>query len=265
MFRTVAEPSNKAVTVAFDGFINRVTQKYRSGLTSLIVLDEPIKKVFFGIVFNEFNPFYETVNEKIIRLFEAGLTDLFLVRHLFNFEKKKRFNEEIGPQVLTMDQLEIAFIFCFAPFALCLACFIGEFAVAWITTKKRKKKKKSKRRIHKNPNRKQVKDEIELGNISERVTVEKDPSKKIESFEPQHEILISRKEICLSKNQVKSTQKSVSATVHSRGCLKPSTANVSMEIVQRPFSACAILKTTQEPSNEAQSYRQQELNVTKLD
>jgi hypothetical protein len=104
-------------------------------------MKEPIDTIFFGMSFLPYSWLYETVNDMIMRLFEAGLTNYYLQKRTLASRRLRRINEDIGPQVLTTDHLEIAFIFCFAPLCLCLIVFIGELGIARIHLRRRKKKK----------------------------------------------------------------------------------------------------------------------------
>lgn len=85
--------------------------------------------MFMGLAFYSFSPFYEDFNEKIGQMIAAGLTN--------EIERELRplvAPEEIGPQVLSMEHLGVAFLICFFPFIICTYAFIIEISIPIIKT-----------------------------------------------------------------------------------------------------------------------------------
>lgn len=120
----VAEPSNKGIHLTVDTSMLFIeSQKYRSGQTSLHALDQKVENLYIGVTFEPFNPFFEDFNEKINQMLSSGLFDYWLYS---NYKLKNNVVEDIGPQVLTMDHLGVAFIACSLPLLLAIAAFLGE-------------------------------------------------------------------------------------------------------------------------------------------
>lgn len=61
----------------------------------------------------------------------SGLVQKFFLDHI-NPKGRNEKEDQIGPQVLTMDDLEVAFLICGMPLALSLAVFIGELSIFWL-------------------------------------------------------------------------------------------------------------------------------------
>lgn len=125
----VAEPANKAVTrgsVLLLYFINN--KLYRIGVSSILLLKENIGTIYYGIIFKPFNPFFDMLNIKFSKLFEAGL-----IKHWFSVKHNpKGFDhklDNIGPEILTMDHLEIGFIVWLIPLAISIVVFAFEVVV----------------------------------------------------------------------------------------------------------------------------------------
>lgn len=60
-----------------------------------------------------------------------GLTQKFIADY-WNPQGFNRGEDQIGPQVLTLDDLGVAFQICCIPLALSLAAFAGEIFVFWL-------------------------------------------------------------------------------------------------------------------------------------
>lgn len=89
-----------------------------------MLLTEYLRTLFIGLSFKPFCPFYEILNEKIGRMVAAGLVDYWMNRGM-NLHRNA-FDESIGPQVLTMEHLDIGFKFCLFPLVLSLIAFAFE-------------------------------------------------------------------------------------------------------------------------------------------
>lgn len=134
----IVEPTNKATIVLFPGLLFQAfNTEYRSGCSSLIVLDETIRLSFMGIEFKPFSPFFEAFTEQIDWMIAAGLTQLWY-SNLINPKNLKRTEEEIGPQILTMEHLAVAFKVCLAPLILSVFVFAVEVSITRIKVVLRK-------------------------------------------------------------------------------------------------------------------------------
>lgn len=126
-FEWAAETSNKMGAVAPELiFYYHVNGKYRSGVSSLHFLDEIDHVVHSGLVFPSFSPFFDEFNDQIGRLVSGGFFNFWQP-----FKIKKGKAEDIGPQVLTMDHMEVALIASMLPFTFAIIAFIAEISVHW--------------------------------------------------------------------------------------------------------------------------------------
>jgi hypothetical protein len=160
MLELVADPANKAVMMGVPYILSCSFLDYRSGVSSLKIVRKPIRTNLGGFNFKEFSFLYEAFNEKTMWLFEAGITN-YLLNSEEGLEGRGETNfkeEDIGPQVLTMEHLELAFYICLAPLALCLVVFIGEVFVFWISGGYEKRRKVKRVNERKMPKRKETHD-----------------------------------------------------------------------------------------------------------
>lgn len=127
LFDTIAEPENRATTIGTPLILDLITNQYRNGITSLSMVKESIGMLCFGFAFQPFSPFYDTLNRKVMHLIESGITDYWIIKH--NFGRSLFKIEEIGPQVLTMEHLEVGFIVSIAPLFISLLSFFLEITV----------------------------------------------------------------------------------------------------------------------------------------
>ena len=141
-FEIVAEPSNRATTEHAAGFIDYLESLYKSGASSLTVLEDDYKLIFNGIMFLDFSPFFETHNEMLGWMEDFGFMANW--REVF-MKYKPTIIEELGPQVLTMDHLGIGFLACCIPLAFCTAVFIGELVFSRFQQKFARRSKKQGR------------------------------------------------------------------------------------------------------------------------
>lgn len=127
----VSEPANKGFILAYTNLIQTYNVRYyRHGMSSLSLMNEPIGLSFAGLTFKLYSPLYESVNEKLLQMVSNGLMSDY-VNLLNNPRGRKATMEDIGPQVLTMDDLGIGFQFCCIPLVLSVIVFLLEFAVFW--------------------------------------------------------------------------------------------------------------------------------------
>ena len=126
-FDLISEPSNYATTSVYRDEINFVHHDfYRSGTSSLQLLEEDYMTHHCGLMFKMFSPFLEIYNEVKLGLESNGV-----------MEKWRRDNEiletnpeELGPQVLTMEHLKIGFLACLIPAIISLIAFVGELSLS---------------------------------------------------------------------------------------------------------------------------------------
>lgn len=134
--------------------IAKINYFFRTGQTSLLVVDEIVKINFAALTFKIFSPIQEILDMKMIQLLESG------IMQRGKFVKKPTIVEKIGPQVMTMEHLEIGFLACFVPLMMSVVAFLLELGSALIERLLRLRKqqkarqqlewrKKRKRRKHK--------------------------------------------------------------------------------------------------------------------
>ena len=122
---TISEPSNRAAITSLSKIIESIEgNKYRSGTSSMHLLDQPYKTIYGGIVFKKWSSFLETFNEMVAKMEPNGLMEHW--KRFLSFSTTK--TAEIGPQVLTMDHLTLGFLACCLPLVLAFIAFIGELA-----------------------------------------------------------------------------------------------------------------------------------------
>lgn len=92
----------------------------------------PIRSGFNGIGIKAYSPLIESFNEVLYLTAPNGLAQKF-VNDYINPKGLSEKEDEIGAQVLTMDDLEAAFLICCFPLALSVVAFIGEFVFFWMT------------------------------------------------------------------------------------------------------------------------------------
>lgn len=121
----IAEPANKAGTVATCDSIEVLFNiGFRRGTSSITCLKENLLSLHLGLLFNEFSPFYEQSNAKIGEMISAGLIEFWINSLMDPAGRRTKPPEDVGPQILTMEHLEAAFIVCFVPL---IASFVAFF------------------------------------------------------------------------------------------------------------------------------------------
>lgn len=104
----ISEPSNKGATIVLTRTLNTINSRYRTDVASFFLLEQEITSVPYGQTFKHFNPFFETLDERMEQII-ATKTDNFEQKQQKVSRKMKRKHE---PQVLTMEHLELGFIAC---------------------------------------------------------------------------------------------------------------------------------------------------------
>lgn len=119
LLNLLAEPENKFTTLLNQEYLNSIHGTYRDGTSSIHVLDETVAPLIAGQQFKEFDPLKKTFDEKFSRLYESGLINKL-------HERNSLKEEEIGPEILTMDHIGIGFLCCIAPLMIALGVFFLE-------------------------------------------------------------------------------------------------------------------------------------------
>lgn len=119
--------AGKAVAQTTNGFfINLISEKHRSGAPSLFALDGIGKILPGGCGFKNFSPFFETFNDVIGQQIASGLMNEF--ERLVSPPTVTRI-DGIGPQVLTLEHLDLGFIACLIPLVAAIVVFCMELVV----------------------------------------------------------------------------------------------------------------------------------------
>lgn len=127
----ISDPSTKGVTIMTDDQFNQAENRvFRSGFSSLSILDEGLTTFFVGLSFDDFDPYYETFNSKICQLFEAGIISL---HHKIYVNPKgiERVAEPIDTQVLSMEHLGVGFLIYLSSLAISFIVFLGEITFSY--------------------------------------------------------------------------------------------------------------------------------------
>lgn len=73
-YKIVAEPDNKATMIGIPQVLIHIENGiYRSGQSSLLLLNERLKTLFIRLSFKPFSPFYERLDEIVLELSEKVL------------------------------------------------------------------------------------------------------------------------------------------------------------------------------------------------
>ena len=121
-------------------YIQAMNNRYHSGVVSLSVLEETKTTVFQNINFKLFSPLFETFNDKLHFMISNGFTQKVFENHV-NPNGRKIIEDQIDPQILTMDQLAVGFQICFVPLAFSTIAFLVEVLIPLIKLKFRKPQK----------------------------------------------------------------------------------------------------------------------------
>lgn len=128
-FDIASEPANKIGIHASElHFLNFLNERFQSGQGSLHRLREIAKVSHFGAWFYRFNPFFDQMNELIGRMVSGGLFRKWLSENREENKLRSKI-EDIGPEILTMDHMEVAFIASLLPLTLALTAFFVEIFV----------------------------------------------------------------------------------------------------------------------------------------
>jgi len=122
----LAEPRNRLVHLDGVNYLQLIeNQEYRSGFMSITTMDLVIRTDNFALVFLKNSPFYETFNKKIMQMISNGIIEHWF-RNVNNPTGLKRKIEEIGPQILTLDHLDVGFLMCLTVLGFSFLLFCAE-------------------------------------------------------------------------------------------------------------------------------------------
>lgn len=132
VFEIIAEPVNKRTMQLSLDYIERLERFYfRSGKSSLAILEEDVRSLTITFPMLPFNPFYEEFEGKIQKLVEAGFCPRRLIgRIVASTSENKRFNEDVPPLVLTLEDLGIGFLACLFPLGMSIVVFAIEISIS---------------------------------------------------------------------------------------------------------------------------------------
>lgn len=126
MIHASVEPSLKIAVLTEQGIVYTLNnRKFRSGLSSLRLLQETLRFSMAGISYEVHHFFTEQFERTLPYLQASGLVNYWIQN---NRNAKSFSNQPIdpGPQVLTLEHLEIGFKVCLIPLFMATVCFIYE-------------------------------------------------------------------------------------------------------------------------------------------
>lgn len=133
-FDISAEPANKFTTPGGESFLSSIHNDYvnfyRGGVSSLLILKEPIRNALMALAFKPFNLFYDAINRMMGELANGGFINYWL-DSMNNIRGLTLKVDNIGPQVLTMEHLMIGFQICLATATSGMIVFGAEVAVEY--------------------------------------------------------------------------------------------------------------------------------------
>lgn len=121
----IADTELKATILATSLIVEFINNNYRSGVSSLSGLKQKLHSEYFGQAFPLFSPFYESFNMKIHHMIDAGLTE-YWIQNVINRRGLKRKVEQVGPEILTMEHLDVAFKIILGALLISIIVFLIE-------------------------------------------------------------------------------------------------------------------------------------------
>jgi hypothetical protein len=125
-YQNVVEPENKLTVFSFNTVLSSLNNNaYRRGTSSLVVLEETFRNFLFGMSFDPDEPMYEEINGIIFYLLAGGFFDF---EEETNLKRRKnyKYHDDLGPQVLTMEHLQIGFQICSVVLGVSMVAFVVE-------------------------------------------------------------------------------------------------------------------------------------------
>lgn len=126
-----SEPTNKMFSVRYKSQLQNEMEEMRRGSPSFVVLELTFQ-FRFCYIFLPFSPFYETLNEKISQANSNGRISRIREARFGRDEFWKKV-EEIGPQVLTLEDLSAGFICFLVPLCISIIVFVLELVYFHVT------------------------------------------------------------------------------------------------------------------------------------
>jgi hypothetical protein len=121
-FEPIVEPENHAAWITMASTLKRAFKKYRTGVSSVLESEVGnIAPVHFGYRMNV--ALKDILTVKIYQFHESGI---FSVEKIRNITEKRSQQEEIGPQVLTLEHLTAGFVVICVLLSLSILVFFAE-------------------------------------------------------------------------------------------------------------------------------------------
>jgi hypothetical protein len=136
LLELVVEPANKIAFVAGESILPHTHSSfYRSGISSLKILQEPIRSTSLAVAVRPSFPFFDVINQMLSKLAAGGILSYWQDLTI-NPKSFKMKIEEIGPQILTLEHLMIGFQICLAALTFGVIAFGLEIGVKFISKTK---------------------------------------------------------------------------------------------------------------------------------
>lgn len=124
MLDIVAEATNKRTFAASAQLVAYWEQKsYRSGKTSVKMINDEAIGYWTTFILNSFHPFFEEFQDVIHRTIATGA---FILKRPASY---RMHDDEVPALVLSMDDLSIGFMICLIPLSLSVFAFVAEFTM----------------------------------------------------------------------------------------------------------------------------------------
>lgn len=126
----VVEPSVKIVKMITLQLLDKTEQlDYRNGKSSIEVVDTLMSEQFIVFPLTPYDPFFEEFDATLQKLVEAGICPDRVNGQYWKPIANKRYNEEVPPLVLNMDDLGIGFLVCVVPLICSFVVFALELLI----------------------------------------------------------------------------------------------------------------------------------------
>lgn len=134
----VVEPANKMTMMGFSALIEMIHNNhidyYRSGFSSVLMLEETFDTIFKVLYLRGFDPFYESFNKLMSDLAAGGFLT-YWESLIINPRGLKMRVDEIGPQVLTTEHLMFGFQIYLGALAISSIAFCIEITIKFLRKK----------------------------------------------------------------------------------------------------------------------------------
>lgn len=135
----IVEPENRGTMLFTQSVLENINRKYKSGTSSITLLDEPHVTLPIFMKFPRFSPYFDTFNSKIDQMVSSGLVYHWWQHWLeIAGSKKSTKNDVTEPQVLVLEHVTIGFKICLIPLLLSIIAFTIEISVKLYKTIARK-------------------------------------------------------------------------------------------------------------------------------